>query len=1758
MKFAVQKFAVHFAHIALSSIAIAISGCGGGGGAEQVGTPNPPVVVTPPPVVTPPVVVTPPPSEPFTTPPSANTAQTGIQDVSLVGWGAVTGANSAVENVNSVMTNGVTDIPLNIQSLPDKGAAIVRLIGAPQELTLIRTEVGYSLRVDSTQISDAATLAYTLAAKTADAPAEQSISGAVKVVVPQVAASGTIPIAGGAVSAAGGLKISANSGELAAPLGVRIDNLVFPDGNSTVRLSFNRVIDQLADKFSIQFQDGTARLSPAPLSGKKYALSQTPAVTETRGPLVPFAPGLTGNRITIQYSYSTDVISNFLCAGQLRSAVTTRNGIELCIDYKSASSFLKPKVLSGGDAVLFVHGWTPSGFGGGVDTYKDFADLVPKELSRNGKNLDFYEFKWMTSQRFQDAAADLKVAIESMKAESPDRRIHIVAHSFGGLLARTLLQGKATGTNWAQPRQYVTSLLTYGTPHSGVFDAERSLQGITLPKGVDGFFGFGAKGCPQASCYQAGHGVISALATLLTPFNRAAIELYGLEKDNGEFIAKLSDWSNNAAPLPDNIPITIGVGLRRSGTVASAIIGVLENGDGLISFDGQRANPLLAGNKAALSCGAGIAELKKAVPLLAEVSISEGNSAPPTLVYPGFNPSPRFDFDIYPAFTHIGGLLGLAFGGGTGEVYMTCSDPTSCTHTGYKLFQKHLKGICPGSAAAMQAASVTDVACTNATKSETMTCAVDGKNLPLSDLVIALPTCDNIELKTGGTPTKQSFSCKPKQAGPAAYSLTYDGVKLFSGSVSIAAATSDIALTKVSCTSPVVGVPMTCTAEGSNLPASTSFTASNCTPSVMAAVAGGTGSQRQYTCTPNTAGSSVAVSYSVTGFTGSAPTVPTVVTATAPPPSATVASANCTSPVVGVSMVCTLKGTNLPTSAVFNATNCNPAKMVATAGGTSTQRLFSCTPVQAGLAVAVSYTVEGVGTSTATSAIAAAPVVPIIPSVTPQTPLQLARQPTVALGASHSLAIRADGTLWSWGYDDQGQLGLGYTGGGQPGSSYNVPQPAPTRVALDSVVSVAAGRQHSVAATSDGAVWVWGDGLYGQLGLGVNIKSKFLPSKIASLSDVKAVAAGGFTTYALRADGTVWVWGDGGTGQLGLGTLTSTAIPVQVPNLTSVVAISAGADHVLALRGDGSLWAWGYNASGQLGNGGSTTAFVAVQVTAPLGVASMSAGAAHSTAVLLDGTLWAWGGNSYGQLGNNTLSQNAVPAQVTGIKDVQSVAAGPTGTAALKIDGTVWTWGNNKFGQLGIDTVDTANTSGSKFPVQAQTPSGVVAVMAPAIGNAGRFAALRADGRLWVWGYNGFGELGDATWGADRYENPSRPRPMQLATDIYVLGGSSSGAVITTVVASSKPSTVAFGNSHSTAVSADGSLWSWGNNVNGQLGLGNTTNQAKPTRASLDSVVTLAAGVNHNLALTSAGEVWAWGDNRQLQLGFPGNTSVNFKPVKVVGLTAVTSIAAGNFTSYALRADGTVWVWGIGDFGELGLGATTDQVVPTKLTTLSNIIAIASGPYHVLALRADGTLWAWGSNGVGELGTGGIPNSTFAPVQVTGLRGVVSMSAGADHSAAVRSDGTVWTWGNNSLGQLGNNTLNRSAIPTQVIGLEDVQSVAAGASGTVALKIDGTVWTWGNNRFGQLGIGTYNSETVNTSGSKVPVEAQTPPSVIAVFAAPTSGGRFAALRADGRLWVWGYNGYGELGDGSGGSNGGLDSFRSTPVQLAGGLLILLK
>lgn len=354
----------------------------------------------------------------------------------------------------------------------------------------------------------------------------------------------------------------------------------------------------------------------------------------------------------------------------------------------------------------------------------------------------------------------------------------------------------------------------------------------------------------------------------------------------------------------------------------------------------------------------------------------------------------------------------------------------------------------------------------------------------------------------------------------------------------------------------------------------------------------------------------------------------------------------------------------------------------------------------------------------------------------------------LAEGSAYSMALKADGTVWTWGNDYSGQLGIGITD-----ATNSSPYPTPWEVGgLSGIAAIAAGDMHSLAVASDGTLWAWGNNYDGELGDGTTNYAN-TPRKVAGLPPIKAAAAGTFFSLALDTSGNVWAWGLNQKGQLGNGSTTNSSVPIQVPGLSGVVAIAAGSDYAwfaAALKADGTVWAWGANDGGQLGDGSTTDSATPVQVTGLAGVTALSCGGGFTLALKADGSVWAWGYDGDGQTSQpgTVWSGNFftyTPIQVAGLPKATAIAAGAGHSVALDATGAVWTWGLNANGQLGQGYADTQSIDMHPTPALVPGFGGAAAVAANAL-----TLVLRTDGTVWGWGNNGSGQLGngkvDAAW----------------------------------------------------------------------------------------------------------------------------------------------------------------------------------------------------------------------------------------------------------------------------------------------------------------------------------------------------------------------------------------------------------------------------
>ena len=650
------------------------------------------------------------------------------------------------------------------------------------------------------------------------------------------------------------------------------------------------------------------------------------------------------------------------------------------------------------------------------------------------------------------------------------------------------------------------------------------------------------------------------------------------------------------------------------------------------------------------------------------------------------------------------------------------------------------------------------------------------------------------------------------------------------------------------------------------------------------------------------------------------------------------------------------------------------------------------------------------------------------------------------------------------------------------------------------------------------------------------------------------VSAGTSHTAAIDCDGGLWMFGANNEGQLGDGTKEDSYAMKKI--MDGVVKVSAGDLNTMVIKKDGSLWTWGNNKFGQLGNGKRNeykfdyVEFVNVIVadkgkTKPVKImsnaASVSAGMSHAVAVKTDGSLWAWGSNSDGQLGNGTTEDSNIPIKI--MENVAFVSAGNRYSVAIKTDGSLWAWGNNSDGQLGNGTTESCKT-----PVKIM--DNVTCVTA----SATHTAAVKTDGSLWIWGYTVLG-WGGVNWPSKAIKDGGvlfALEPVKIADEIVSVSASN----FKTVTVKQDGSLLEWSAEHNgqkvlddvisvsaggeyehiMAIKKDGSLWVWGNNNRGQFGEGTTEDSSIPIRVGPGilnefergyKVAAVSVGNTHSMIITTEGSLYGCGENDRGQLG-DGTTEERRLPVKL--MDDVASVSAGALRTSVVKTDGSLWVWGFGQSGD-----DKTALTPTKIM---DDVVFGSGDR---AIKKDGSLWVWGyDHETHRFRTTKImENAAFVSkdmvIKTDGslwqlendeenasskkiMDDVVMVSRGDDYAVVIKKDSSLWTWGGNDLGQLGNGTTQSCSDPIKI--MDDVTFVTSGNATNMAIKKDGSLWTWGQPYF----LWYYSNN---------PLVAMTTPQKIMddVANAATSNGynHSMVVKKDGSLFACGSFSHGQLG-----------------------------
>jgi alpha-tubulin suppressor-like RCC1 family protein len=370
-----------------------------------------------------------------------------------------------------------------------------------------------------------------------------------------------------------------------------------------------------------------------------------------------------------------------------------------------------------------------------------------------------------------------------------------------------------------------------------------------------------------------------------------------------------------------------------------------------------------------------------------------------------------------------------------------------------------------------------------------------------------------------------------------------------------------------------------------------------------------------------------------------------------------------------------------------------------------------------------------------------------------------------------------------------------------------------------------------------------------------------------------------------------------------------------------------------------------------------------------------------------------------------------------------------SGATGLVVTPELWTWGTGSSGQLGIN-----NTSNKLTPVT--TFAGGINWKQVA-GGSQYTAAIKTDGSLWTWGLNSSGQLGDNTT-----TNRSTP--------------------VTTFAGGNNWKSVACGGGHTLAIKTDGSLWVWGAGGDGRLGDFSTTTRSTPVTTFVggNTWKSVAGGNRHSAAVKTDGTLWVWGLNENNQMGTNGGATRSTPTTTFVGGTTWKQVACGGFHTVAIKTDGTLWIWGnnVNNFGQIGVNDGNNRATPvTTFAGGNNWKSVTCGEFRTTAIKTDGSLWGWGSSFDGQLGTNDGINRSTPVTTFAGGNNWKSASSGvgdfAGHVAAIKTDGTLWTWGTGGSGRLGTNDgTNRSTPVTTFAGGNNWKQVSGGTSHTVAIQ----------------------------------------------------------------------------------------------------------
>jgi len=761
----------------------------------------------------------------------------------------------------------------------------------------------------------------------------------------------------------------------------------------------------------------------------------------------------------------------------------------------------------------------------------------------------------------------------------------------------------------------------------------------------------------------------------------------------------------------------------------------------------------------------------------------------------------------------------------------------------------------------------------------------------------------------------------------------------------------------------------------------------------------------------------------------------------------------------------------------------------------------------------------------------------------------------------NSFAIKTDGTLWGWGENSTGSIGDGTLT--NKSSPVQIGASTWTIVATASTVTI--GQQATYAITSDGKLYSWGFNNVGQLGLG-DTTNRTSPVQVSVGTSWSLVTAGLQYALAITNNGALYSWGINNAGQLGdptLATTTNRSTPTILSGSDSWSQVSAGASHVVGIKTNNTVFAWGFNTQGQLGDNTNVNKSSPVQV----GTISTTLTDANAYSLQFNGsssyltipyntvfdipgsTQWTFecwvytvsssvfviAGRNWNYGGNGPTWAFSLNGGVTPIWNFGGTGSATYVLAVSTLSGTLGQWNHYAFtrdvsndcrifvnGQVGV----TRNDSSAMTSASGAVYIGVSTNLGSSFAN-GYMSNLRiVKGQAL---YTSVFTPTTSSLTTSSQGATSANVSLLTAQNTTIIDNSTNIFTITNVggvtyslitpftsaiaIGAIFATQISAGGTHSVAIDTSNKLFTWGLNSSGQLALNDIANRSAPVQVGFSSNWNnISAGDTHTIALDNAGTLYAWGLGTTGQLGDITAVSKS-SPVLItsisipntssptqIGTSSYTIISAGNNFSTAISSDKKLFVWGLGAQGQLGAGLTVARSRPMQISVSNSYNLIGAGGTHlsIVPSTSPQLILTTGLNTSGQLGSLTVTTRS-SPVQISasassfnspvtvsvgnyssyyvssptqvGSSSWTSVSAGGTHTLGVRNNGLLYAWGYNANGQLADSTTINRSSPVQ-IGSSSWSQVSAGDLHNIILKSDGTINTFGLNSFGQLGDGT--------------------------------------------------------------------------------------